>query len=176
MSELIGPLKAPLSRLKSVYGEDFHKRGPLFAGKNKELFGECFSLVKQFVPELGYVNTQNWMQGEAFFNISGLPKDAFYNPLYQFGSAIATFDENGKVYKAGKDNPRSTHGAIFLFSGYEEFNGRKVPGLYVIDQWNSDRIPGPPIDLFSGIRFIKVQQTFFRSNDARAFSIVMLRK
>lgn len=168
MSELIGPLKASLGRLKSIYGEDFHKKGPLFATPKGEQFGECFSLPKQFTPELGNTKTGQWVQGESFFNLNGTQREAFYNPLYFFGSAIATFDENGKVYIKSEANPRSTHGAIYLFSGYEEINKVKVPGLWVIDQWLGRG--------HSGIRFIRVQGAQYRSNDARAFSVVMLNK
>lgn len=168
MNNLIGPLKAPLSRLKSIYGDDFlSKKGPLFADATGKEFGECFSLLKQLIPELRSTNTQNWVQGESFFNLNGTPADAWGKPLYTFGSAIATFNEKGKVYRRGEDD-RSTHGAIFLFNGYEEFNGKKVPGLYVIDQWVGRK--------FSGARFIRVQASIARSNDARAFSVVMLRK
>lgn len=168
MNNVIGPLKAPLGRLKSIYGDDFFSRkGPLFADATGKEFGQCFSLLKQFVPELGNTNTQNWVQGESFFNLNGTPADAWGKPLYTFGSAIATFNEKGKVYRFDEDG-RSTHGAIFLFNGFEEFNGKKVPGLYVIDQWVRKG--------FSGARFIKVQASKTRSDDARAFSVVMLRK
>lgn len=166
MSELIGPLKAPLARLISIYGEDFMKKGPLFPDKMKGEFGQCFSLVKQFVPELGNTSTQDWAQGELLFNINGSPRFAVFNPSYFFGAAIATFDENGKVYHY--TDPRSTHGAIFLNPGFKQIDEKNVPGFWVIDQWVRRN--------HSGIRFIRVQNSKARSDNARAFSIVMLNK
>lgn len=108
--------------------------------------GHCVDLVRNANPDLP--QSTKWEEGD---KIAGSG-----NPPLKPGTAIATFDADGKYH-----GERSTgqHAAIFL----EYSTENEKPGMMVLDQWRGQ----PP-----RVRFIPFDDGKKRQNNAGAYSVI----
>ena len=95
------------------------------------------------------------------------------------GTAIATFNEDGRYGPPGtKDvnQNHNNHAAFFLsFGAYMYPDGIVREGIWVIDQWQNRKDANG--NAISGIRFIPIKEGVTDpSNNARAFSVIMVKK
>ncbi|MYM69828.1 BPSL0067 family protein [Pseudoduganella sp. FT55W] len=107
---------------------------------------QCVVLIQHYTdagPASG------WRQGEA----------AFGNPMIRKGTAIATF-KDGRYPNAKHGN----HAAFFLRQG--------INGIYVMDQWNSERKPHVSERFLESLGKNKDGSFKKPSNNADAFFVI----
>lgn len=143
-ADFVGPLQQGDLRGPFVADTNNPEIKSILDGKKSEVIedGECVTATKHFAHLEGY-STDQWRAGPGVANNSNLKP----------GTAIATFDINGRYPKSGERNS-----GLWMKAGS---NG----GITILDQYNHP--PKPP-----GQRPLPFVSPFGRSNESAAYSVI----
>jgi RHS repeat-associated protein len=133
--------------------------------------GSC-AVLPQVLLKNKLPTVWNWFQGIAV--------DGNEDKIAK-GTVIATFNLDGRYGPPGTrehNRPKNNHAAVYLYTTVYNEPGHKFHGLrgiVVIDQWERREHNGKKV---SGLRFIPYLTGAMTtpSNDARAFSVVMVKR